>query len=461
MAVPPAPSTDTPGIRSGIVFSVAGFPVRVRLEFLLVAALFGSAGSPSAQELLSWIAVVFVSVLFHELGHALVGRMLGCDAAIELYGMGGVTHLARRTGVGRPISWLGEVGISLAGPAFGFALGGAVALASSRVPALQHGGAATAVTYLLWANVGWSVMNLAPILPYDGGLALRAVLVRFSPTRGARWSHMSTVALGTAAVVASLSTRSLWLAYLAARGVIGSWQALRFDGSLEEAWKQWDAGAYPEARAAAVRAGGAARGSILQRALATELSILASLAARDAVGAKVAFDSYPEGAVPSPLLRAIVALDSEDRAGAAKLLGSVSEPLLARVFFPLVTSWGGTPWEERAAAWLDATTVEALPMPITDAIGERLYRRGCFALSRQVLELRFARAHGPRDAYNVACCCTRQGEPEVALTWLARALDAGWTDLAAMDSDDDLEAARALDGYAGLRAHPGLKSGAA
>ena len=38
-----------------------------------------------------WVAIVFISVLVHELGHALVGRMFGLDPQIELHGMGGTT----------------------------------------------------------------------------------------------------------------------------------------------------------------------------------------------------------------------------------------------------------------------------------------------------------------------------------------------------------------------------------
>jgi hypothetical protein len=35
--------------------------------------------------ILEWLVVVFISVLFHELGHALIGRRFGLSPQITLY----------------------------------------------------------------------------------------------------------------------------------------------------------------------------------------------------------------------------------------------------------------------------------------------------------------------------------------------------------------------------------------
>ena len=50
-------------------FTLAGFPVQIHWSFFLVAALLGR--SRDLYVLLVWIGVVFVSVLLHEMGHAL------------------------------------------------------------------------------------------------------------------------------------------------------------------------------------------------------------------------------------------------------------------------------------------------------------------------------------------------------------------------------------------------------
>ena len=40
----------------------------------------------------AWIAIVFVSILVHELGHALTARAYGAEVEIELNGVGGLTR---------------------------------------------------------------------------------------------------------------------------------------------------------------------------------------------------------------------------------------------------------------------------------------------------------------------------------------------------------------------------------
>jgi Zn-dependent protease len=443
------PPAATPG--AALSFSLLGFPVRVRFEFFIIAAILGSSGTgSSAVQIASWVCVVAISVLFHELGHALVARRYGYRPWIELYGMGGLTHMERGEGT-RPPTWTSDLAVALAGPLFGLALGAAVWIAARSLPVLgQREVTRDIVRDLLWANVGWSVLNLLPILPYDGGLAVKAVLGRLFPSRGTRMAHGLTLIVGTSALAASVYFSSLWGAYLAARALMGSWRALRFDGSLDRAWARWDSLDFAGARLDAMRAAGRAQDTI-GRARAIELVVFTCLATRDAPGAKSAYDAYPQGALPSPLLRAIVALDTGDHAMAANLFGEVPPALTTRVLVPLLLSWGTSGWEDRAMTWLDEVTFAALPREVTGALGEALLRHGCFRLSERVHELRFGATRSPSDAYDVARSLAKVGRVEAALAWLERALDAGWTDLAAMDGDDDLRAVRTLAGYAGLR----------
>jgi Zn-dependent protease len=372
----------------------------VRLEFFIIAALLGSGGA-NATQIASWVGVVLVSVLFHELGHALVARRYGYRPWIELYGMGGLTHLEPGEEMARP-SWTSDLAIAVAGPLFGLALGGAVWFASRSIPALGHGETTHEIVRdLLWANVGWSVLNLLPILPYDGGLAARAVLGRLFPSRGARMAHGLTILVGASALAASIYWSSLWTAYLAARALMGSWRALRFDGALERAWARWDSLDFARARREAVRAAGRALDT-MGRARGLELLVLTCLAMRDAPGAKAAYDAYPREALASPLLRAIVALDMGDRAKAAELFRVVPAALTTRVLVPLMISWGTSGWEDRAMAWLDEETFAALPEEVTRALSEGLSRHGCRRLSERLAELRFRASSSPLGAYKDA-----------------------------------------------------------
>jgi hypothetical protein len=95
-------------------FSLLGIPVRVHPMFWLVALLLGFRGNPKPQELVLWVAVVFVSILVHELGHALAARAHGWEPWITLHGFGGLASYrpTRQTPRSRIL-------ITLAGPAPG------------------------------------------------------------------------------------------------------------------------------------------------------------------------------------------------------------------------------------------------------------------------------------------------------------------------------------------------------
>ena len=92
--------------------------------FFIVLAL-GLSTHTTAGGIGAWFAVVFVSILFHELGHAFAARAVGAEAiGIELQSMGGLTAYRPR----RSLSRLEQIGVSLAGPFAGFALGTAAFL---------------------------------------------------------------------------------------------------------------------------------------------------------------------------------------------------------------------------------------------------------------------------------------------------------------------------------------------
>jgi len=440
-----------------LVFRVFGFPVAVRTEFFIFFAIFGS-GLRRLELVAAWIAIAFVSILVHELGHATVARAFGCRSTIVLHGMGGTTYPVRAPGT-PPLAWSADLAIALAGPAFGLALGMAVWLAARLAPAfVAHEPGPFVVEQLLWVNLGWSLINLAPILPYDGGLATRAVLVRLFGDRGDRASHMLTIGLAAAVVAAAIALRSrwssgIWLAYLALRGAAGSWTALRRardDRAIADAWTAWDALDFAKAREIAGRVAREAKDPA-QLARAQEMHVFACLAVCDAAGARAAYDAYPAGFVPSTCLRALVALDGAD-GGAAALLRDVPEPVAARVLLPLLIAWANGGWEERATEWLDAKAVDALPRGLTRELGSRLFFAGRVDAARHLLETRFEVTREAQDAYNVACCCARLHACGEALGWLGRALDAGWDDGAAIDRDEDLAPLRALDGFSALRA---------
>ena len=124
---------------------------------------------------LEWAAGIVLSILLHELGHALAAKRYGLTGlSIMLHGFGG---LAFSTGPRTPRQALV---ISLAGPAVTFVLG-AVALLVGLV-GLRGATGETALDqfWLLHGlgklNILLGLLNLVPSLPWDGGSALSAAL---------------------------------------------------------------------------------------------------------------------------------------------------------------------------------------------------------------------------------------------------------------------------------------------
>jgi hypothetical protein len=68
--------------------------VRIHPAFWLIAAILGfDAEQFDAVELLVWVIVVLVSILVHELGHALAVRRSGWVSRIILYHFGGLATI--------------------------------------------------------------------------------------------------------------------------------------------------------------------------------------------------------------------------------------------------------------------------------------------------------------------------------------------------------------------------------
>ncbi|APR83656.1 Hypothetical protein A7982_09005 [Minicystis rosea] len=193
-------------------FHALGVPVRVELSFLIMTFLLGSSRRSSPEKLLSWLFVVFVSVLVHELGHALVGRRFGLAPAVRLYGWGGLTSF---TGA----LWLSRsrrLAIALAGPAVGIVFGVLCWLVKSRVPAsaawAQH-----LLTDFFYASAVWGCVNLVPILPLDGGLAFEAILGMITPRHEAQGARLVSAITGIG--VGAFALHHRW----AMMGVVGLW----------------------------------------------------------------------------------------------------------------------------------------------------------------------------------------------------------------------------------------------
>ena len=191
-------STPVQGGRALLRFRVFGFPVHVDWSFVLFVGLLGWQPGVTPERLAIWLLLAFLAVLAHELGHAVAARMIGARPSIALVALGGVTTYVPP----RQLSRASSLGIALAGPAVGLVLGGVLLLVGRSVEVEADSLAEYTLLMAIFTTLGWSVLNLLPIVPLDGGQAMRELLPGDPETRARRASVVSIVlAVGLAFVI--------------------------------------------------------------------------------------------------------------------------------------------------------------------------------------------------------------------------------------------------------------------
>lgn len=213
-------------------FRLAGVPVHVHFSHLLLSGFIawsfvnspgrGDFPGPALRDpahprhvlilfgvTLGWISLISLSVLLHEMGHALASRAFGGQPQITLVGLGGQTK------IGEPgrYAWWEEVLITLAGPATGLAFGvlaGIVGLFG------KLGVMPDAVTYFaygtLYANLAWTVLNLLPLTMLDGGTITSLVLTRVFGRVGFLFAQFVSLGLAVIAIAFALATGNILFA---------------------------------------------------------------------------------------------------------------------------------------------------------------------------------------------------------------------------------------------------------
>jgi len=236
-------------------FRVLDFPVRVHPLFWLISLISGLSGMDDPAFLVVWVVVVFVSILIHELGHALMIRRLGRRAHIVLYAMGGLAIEGSDDPYGFDYSSSSgsrtsqeQILISAAGPAAGFALAAVVAAlvyaTKGRIETVwlhktipfffaiydteinRH--LLSLINSLLYVNIFWGLMNLLPVIPLDGGQISQAIFTMQDPWQGivkALWLSVWTGAI--TAVLGLLVFQSMFLVLLFASLAYSSYMTLR------------------------------------------------------------------------------------------------------------------------------------------------------------------------------------------------------------------------------------------
>ena len=234
-------------MRTGLsvrVCSILGIPIRVHLLLpaLAVVLVVTTPGYTQAEvllALLSFFAVMLLSTLGHELGHALVARRLRLRAhGILLWPLGGQTTHDRARSPGAHLR------VAVAGVAVNLLLaalaGAAVAFRDGAPPGLPRLAAAPDLLLSVWnLNLALAVLNLLPGLPFDGGSALEGLLwARFGRPR-ARMVVLGTGAvIGAGLVLGGIANENLLLAAVGGWGLMDVarlWREFRERGLEDEA----------------------------------------------------------------------------------------------------------------------------------------------------------------------------------------------------------------------------------
>lgn len=414
-------------------FRLAGVPVRIEPFFWLGALLLG-LDLADAGLVAQWVAVVLVSLLVHEMGHALALRVFGAPASIVLHGFGGFTLSNRRLGRVRSIV------VSLAGPLSALVLLGipmALVRDSSLGRDLQFDylfsnssfGWWPIIWFLAYVNVWWSLANLLPIRPLDGG----NVLAELIGTPRARL--VSIVVAGAAAVAAwrlddDFRYSSFLLGFLAflnlsehLRDRAGPAGPSVFDVAAPDATPSGSrprTGSSPGGTAGRRVGPPTGRSDASQTGASDSFAVGVAAARHGDLGPLVAAYRRQRGGPTS--LATARALEADGQAiavGRALLASGMVDDAAASLQTHL----------HYAEAFASAAVLGTLRHPVSSARAQ--------------------------TAFDTACSWSRAGDLESAGSWLRQAIDDGFASAPLIDGEPDLAPLRADPRWAALRARLG------
>lgn len=216
------------------IFRLAGFPVRLDLSWFLVVVLIAwslaKGAFPEHYGELSnsthWAMGfagalgLFISILLHELGHALLAKRLGLPIrGITLFIFGGVAEMGRE-----PPSARVECLVAIAGPIVTLLLVGIFsALAFLGGETGWPDAPVGVLWYLAFVNAVVLAFNLIPAFPLDGGRVLRSYLwdrtgnlrraTRITSSIGSAFG-LVLIALGVFAFLTGNLIAGLWYAFI-------------------------------------------------------------------------------------------------------------------------------------------------------------------------------------------------------------------------------------------------------
>jgi Zn-dependent protease len=447
-------------------FRMFGIPVHVQPVFFVIAGLFGLRYIDNGVDVVViWMATSFVSILVHELGHGVALKVFGEPSSIVLHGFGGVTISQRRQRLSRARS----IVVSLAGSL--------TALLLLWLPMRQIVGSDAAERelidyvftdkaftwwwipyFLAFQNLWWSVANLLPIRPLDGGNVTAEIW-------GLPTARRLSIGVALAAGLWAFANDQTYAAFFALFLAFNNWQEIR-----AEREGAYDADAFhvdaPEAGSTPGRRSRPSRGRrphleavpapptaptpAVSDTGRLEQQAWSSLRSGDGASAQRLVERL--GPAANPFLRAAAAL-AAGRPDAFDLLedayvASPSGPPNLVVTEVIARAGAASALATRLLERADGRGREGAGMLQT-----HLHYGDRFAEAATVGEAVFE--SGPpspaQTAFEVACSWSRAGDVDRAVSWLERAADAGFRAASLVDGEPDLATVRADARWADLR----------
>ncbi|HKQ78993.1 MAG TPA: site-2 protease family protein [Blastocatellia bacterium] len=428
---------------------ILGIPVKIDQSFLIICALLAYSRISQPIYLVEWLIVIFVSILIHELGHALVVRSYGLSPQITLYSMGGLTSWRDEKGV----SHAKHIAISLAGPFAGFVFGGLVYLSERVLPDLFANEFGRQTYFdLLFVNLGWGIFNLLPILPLDGGNVAHSIEQWVTKRPGGAITRAVSLVIAVAVGLLALSVRELWVVFLMALFALNNGGALfkmiqsKRDGGLRPALDQAQQAVKDNDGATAVQKAKEALSSarsLEMKEEAQRILLQGLILGNDYEQARKEADRLQAVYGHEALLLALTGFDRDQLPRAISVIEysyeTAPSPDLNFVFANALILAGRL---QEAAPLIGRQQHPEYAAALYKTLQAAAFHSGDYGLSAEAGRQAFERSKDPEVAYNVACADARAGRADDALAWIERAVEAGYRDVDAMSSDSDLAVLR-------------------
>jgi Zn-dependent protease len=430
-------------------FRAFGFPVTIHVSFLVLIAIVGF-GVPMPV-LGIWVVVGTLAILGHELGHALAARAMGATATISLEGLAGFTLPVRPV----PFSRREDALLSAAGPAAGFLLGFLVAGVAYFVGWPSGSTGRWILALSLFSTIGWSIFNLLPIIPLDGGRLLVALLPGSETERRRRGAKVSIALCAIGAVVSyrsGLSGTSLYALLFGAQNLADLRNQDRF-GRWQQVNDLYETGQHDEAVERARSAAANQRAMPDERIEARRQAVLALLATERRDEAENELDRTPESTELGKAFRGFVVAELGDvERGVALAHEAFEEDPTPSAVWWYMQALLRTGDHDRAAAFVEDHR-DLISFELAEAAVGMTFHCGSYVAAGRIGDA-MATLHDPahaRLAYNAACGWSRVGAERVAFASLQNAVRLGWTDFTQIDTDDDLAPLRQSADWPALR----------